>query len=318
MTTETQAKNTEDKVDFEIEGDDFEIEIQDDTPPEDRGKSRRTEEASDDSEDDLESYSESVKKRINKLRYEYHEERRNKEEALRIKEEAIRFAGKAHKEAENLRKQLTQGQTVVVDQAKARVETQLEQAKASFKQAYEAGDADAMLEAQTKLTQLSNELYRLSSYRPPQQPTQAQPQQGEQGRSQNFQPRSKTQPQKPPKIAMDWLERNPWFQKDMGMTGYAFGVHEELVKANVDPNTEEYYNRIDEAMRKRFPENFEGAETTRMQPRQTGSVVAPSSRSAPKNPRKIVLTTTQVALAKRLGLTPEQYAAQLMKEKTNG
>jgi hypothetical protein len=102
------------------------------------------------------------------------------------------------------------------------------------------------------------------------------------------------------------------------MTGYAFGVHERLVKSGVDPNSETYYSEIDNAIRSRFPEKFGGSDEVRTQTRQAGSVVAPTARSSSKNPRKIVLTTSQVSLAKRLGLTPQQYAAQLMKEKTNG
>jgi hypothetical protein len=302
-----------DEVDFEIEGEDFELEIQDDTPEEDRGKPRRPEGAEPDlpDDDELENYSEGVKKRISKLKYEFHEERRAKEEALRIREEAIRFAEQTRKDAEELRKRLSQGEGAMVSQAKARVESQLEQAKAAFKQAYEAGDADAMLNAQTKLTELNNEMYRISSYKPaPVQPSTPAP----------TTPPVTSSPQvpRPPQRALEWAQKNTWFQKDTEMTGYAFGVHERLVKSGVDPNSETYYTEIDNAIRSRFPEKFGGSDEARTQTRQAGSVVAPAARSSSKSPRKIVLTTSQVSLAKRLGLTPQQYAAQLMKEKTNG
>jgi hypothetical protein len=306
------AQSRKDGVEFEVE-DDFEVEIQDDTPAEDRGKPRRPEGAAPDlpDDDELENYSEGVKKRISKLKYEFHEERRAKEEALRIREEAIKFAETTRREAEALRKQLSEGQNVVVTHAKARVETQLEQAKVAFKQAYEAGDADAMLEAQSKLTNLNNELYRLSNYKPaPVQVSTPAPQPAP--------VTSSPQVPKPPQRALEWAQSNPWFQTDTEMTGYAFGVHERLVKSGVDPNSETYYSQIDAAIRSRFPEKFGEAEEVKTPPRQAGSVVAPAARATSKNPRKIVLTTTQVALAKRLGLTPQQYAAQLMKEKTNG
>ena len=301
-----------DDFEIEIEGENLEIEVQDDTPPEDRNKPRRPDNAEPDLPDDseLENYSEGVKKRISKLKYEFHEERRRKEEAERLREEAIRFAETKNREAEELRKRLTEGQGAVVTQAKARVETQLEAAKTKFKQAYEAGDADAMLDAQTKLTELQNEMFRLANYKPEpvQAPTPA-PQ---------VQPAPSRQVPTPPKRALEWAEKNPWFQKDEEMTGYAFGVHERLVKSGVDPNGETYYSEIDSAMRRRFPEKFgESEPEVKTQTRQAGSVVAPTSR-ATKTPRKIVLTSTQVALAKRLGVTPEQYAAQLMKEKSNG
>ncbi len=315
----TQAeKTTENKDDLEVEleGDDFEIEVEDDTPEEDRGRSRKAATAEPEpegaEEDDLENYSDSVKKRIKKLTYERHEERRRREEAERFRDEATRFAEKSYKENEDLRKRLTQGETVALTQAKSRVESELGQAKAAFKQAYEAGDSDAMLEAQSKLTELNNEMYRLSNWKPaPAQQSNPAPSQ------QAADPPSK-QPPAPPQKALDWAEKNPWFNTDSEMTGYAFGVHERLVKNGVDPNSETYYNEIDTAMKKRFPEKFEAAEEeVKTQPRQTSSVVAPAGRTS-KNPRKVVLTTTQVNLAKRLGLTPQQYAAQLMKDKTNG
>ena len=299
--------------DFEIENDDFEIEIQDDTPEQDRGKPRRPEGAAPavPEDDELEGYSDSVKKRISKLRYEFHEERRAKEEAERVREEAIRFAQSQKQAADEMRKRLTEGQGAVVTQAKARVETQLESAKVKFKQAYEAGDADAMLEAQTKLTELQNEMYRLSSYKPAAAPASSPA-------AQATPSASSPQVPKPPQRALDWAQKNPWFQTDTEMTGYAFGVHERLVKSGVDPNSETYYNEIDAAVRRTFPDKFDEPETEVKTPaRSTGSVVAPTARSS-KSPRKIVLTQSAVALAKRLGLTPEQYAAQLMKEKTNG
>jgi len=291
----------DDDFEVEIEDDQFELEIQDDTPPEDRGKPRRPEgvepELPDD--DELESYSDGVKKRISKLKYEFHEERRRKEEAERFREEAIRYANQTRKEADDLRKRISQGETVVVSQAKARVETQLEQAKSSFKAAYEAGDADAMLNAQTKLSELSNEMYRLTNYRPaPVQPSNPAPQSAPVS--------SSPQVPRPPQKALDWAEKNDWFQKDTEMTGYAFGVHERLVKSGVDPNSETYYSELDNAVRSRFPEKFgESDPQVKTQTRQAGSVVAPTARSS-KNPRKIVLTTTQVSLAKRLGLSPQQ------------
>ena len=301
--------------DFEVEIDDdkFEIEIEDDTPAEDRGKPRRAEGAEPDvpGDDELEGYSESVKKRISKLKYEFHEERRAKEEAERIREEAIRFAEAQKREVDGMRKRLSEGQGAVVTQAKARVETQLEAAKSKFKQAYEAGDADAMLEAQTSLNNLQNEMYRLANYRPAPEPESSPAPQAKA-------PASSPQVPKPPQRALDWAEQNPWFQTDTEMTGYAYGVHERLVKSGIDPNSETYYTQIDAAVKSRFADKFADADQeVKTQPRQAGSVVAPASRAS-TTPRKVVLTQSAVALAKRLGLTPQQYAAQLMKEKTNG
>jgi hypothetical protein len=115
-----------------------------------------------------------------------------------------------------------------------------------------------------------------------------------------------------------WAAQNEWFGNDSEMTGYAFGVHESLVKQGINPQSQadEYYNRIDDSMRQRFPDKFGGQQVEAAPVRQAGSVVAPAGRSA-KKPRRVQLTSTQVALAKRLGLSAEQYAAQLLKEASN-
>ena len=286
----------------------LEIEVVDDTPEEDRNRPRRAEDAKPDIPDDneVEKYSEGVQKRIKQLRYEYHEERRAKEEAARLREEALKYAEQVKSENERLRKSLEENEDVLLTQAKTRLDAQLDRAKAAYKAAYESGDPDALLEAQAQLTDLQNEKFRIQSYRP----QRRQPEQ------EFTPPPAEAQPQiaKPDAKALAWADDNEWFGKDKRMTGYAFGVHEELVTNGVAPNTEEYYNEIDAAMRRAFPDKFAVvAEEPAPQQRQAGNVVAPPSRTA-KTPRKVKLTPSAVALAKRLGLTPEQYAAQLMKD----
>ena len=197
---------------------------------------------------------------------------------------------------------------MLINQAKSRVEAQLAQANANYKVAYEAGDSDKLLEAQSELTRLQNEQYRISNYVPPKRnepepvPTEA--------------PKPEGQPEvaKPPQRALDWADKNTWFMQDKRMTGFAYGVHEELVAKGVEPNSEQYYSEIDAAMKEAFPTKFEvdAEESAPPQP-QAGNVVAPPSRTS-KKPRKVKLTPSAAALAKRLGLTAEQYAAQLMKE----
>jgi hypothetical protein len=117
--------------------------------------------------------------------------------------------------------------------------------------------------------------------------------------------------------ALEWQERNEWFGTDSEMTSFAYGVHDKIVSEGVDPDTDEYYELIDTRMRQVFPDQF-SSETTVVEdesPRtQASNVVAPAKRGAKGSPRKITLTATQLRLAKRLGLTPQQYAAQLLKE----
>ena len=285
----------------------FEIEVIDDTPEEDKGKPRRAEnvEPKLPEDDEVASYSEGVQKRIKQLKFEYHEERRAKEEAARLQEEALRYAQQIQQENERLRKTLEEGEGVLVNQAKGRVAAELDKAKAAYKAAYESGDPDALLDAQEKLTALQTEKMRYENYKPQPRQQQVQPQ---------YQQPTPQAP-KPDQRALDWAAKNTWFEKDPEMTGYAYGLHEKLVRSGIDPRTEEYYNQIDNAVRRVFPDKFDdGPVIEESAPqRQTGNVVAPAARSG-KKPRKVQLTSTQVSLAKRLGLSNEQYAAQLMKD----
>jgi NOL1/NOP2/fmu family ribosome biogenesis protein len=307
-----------------LNNDPVEIEVVDDTPAEDRNRPKRAEntEPNIPDDDEINSYKGDVQKRIKQLKYEYHEERRQKEEAKRLSDEAVSATQKLIEENKKLRKTIDDGEGVLVEQAKGRVAAQLDKAKQEYKEAYEAGDPDKLIEAQEKLTAIQNEKYRVDNYKPPVRAEEPD----------NIPPVSQAPAQ--PKVKeptgrdKEWLEANTdWFQKDghEDMTGYAMGIHQKLVKAGINPqlDTEEYYRRIDQAMEKAFPEHFnrnkQSVETEEVEaPQRTaGNVVAPVNRSA-KKPRKVQLTSTQIGLAKRLGLTPEQYAQQLLKESLNG
>ena len=295
------------QLDTGDDDDGFEIEVVDDTPEEDKGKPRRAEGADPKvpDDDEIQSYSEGVQKRIKQLKFEYHEERRAKEEAARLQEEALKYAQQVQQENQRLLKTLEDGEGVLVNQAKGRVAAELDKAKAAYKAAYETGDPDALIEAQEKLTMLQNEKIRYENYKP-------QPRQQQAPQPQYQQPTP--QPNRPSDRALQWAQRNDWFEKDSEMTGYAYGLHEKLVKSGVAPDTEEYYNQIDTHVRRVFPDRFDDVSFEETAPqRQAGNVVAPAARSG-KKPRKVQLTSTQVSLAKRLGLTNEQYAAQLMKD----
>lgn len=295
------------QLDTGDDDDGFEIEVVDDTPEEDKGKPRRAEGADPKvpDDDEIQSYSEGVQKRIKQLKFEYHEERRAKEEAARLQEEALKYAQQVQQENQRLLKTLEDGEGVLVNQAKGRVAAELDKAKAAYKAAYETGDPDALIEAQEKLTMLQNEKIRYENYKP-------QPRQQQAPQPQYQQPTP--QPNRPSDRALQWAQRNDWFEKDSEMTGYAYGLHEKLVKSGVAPDTEEYYNQIDNAVRRVFPDRFDDVSFEETAPqRQAGNVVAPAARSG-KKPRKVQLTSTQVSLAKRLGLSNEQYAAQLMKD----
>ena len=287
--------------------DSFEIEVVDDTPEEDQGKPRRAENAEPQipSDDEVEKYSEGVQKRIKQLKFEFHEERRAKEEAARLQEEALRYAETIKAENEKLRKNLDDGEQTLIGQAKGRIEAQLEKAKKEYKAAYESGDPDALLKAQEDLTTIQNEKYRVDNYQPRSRVAEKPPEPT---------PQPPAQPPQVDQKALEWGKKNEWFEKDPEMTGYAYGLHQKLVNQGIDPRTDQYYDEIDKAVRRVFPDKFDDGKIEEEAPqRQNGPVVAAPSKTT-KKPRTVRLTSTQAALAKRLGLTNQQYAAQLMKE----
>jgi len=318
MNTNT-AENLEDKVE-DVQEESTEIEIEIEEVSEEPKKEDKAEVKAEEPEPkpeaetpdaEIDKYSAGVQKRIDQLTKQYRDEERARQEAQGLQEEAVKYAEKVKEENEKLRKSLEDNESVLLDQAKSRVEAQLAQANASYKAAYEAGDPDKLLEAQAELTRLQNEQYRVTNYRAPKR---EEPVEVPKTAPQQEAPKAK----EPSQLGKDWLNKNTWFhgkeEGDLRMTGFAYGVHEELITKGVAPDTEEYYNGIDSAMKNAFPDKFGvvAEEPAEPQP-QAGNVVAPPSRTS-KKPRKVKLTPTAAALAKRLGLTPEQYAAQLMKE----
>ena len=226
---ETVAEALANSSNTEPDNDDgFEIEIIDDTPAKTEDESSKDENS--ESGDEVEKYSVGVQKRIDKLTKQYREEERARQEAGRLQEEALRFAQQVKTENDQLRKTLSEGEGVLVNQAKGRVTAELDKAKSAFKVAYEAGDPDALLDAQEKLNSLQGEKMRYDNYKP--QPQRAEP--APQAQYQAPAP----QPPRPDNRAMDWASKNEWFEKDPEMTGYAYGLHEKLVKSGIDPRTE--------------------------------------------------------------------------------
>jgi hypothetical protein len=309
----------DDKESVGNSGSDLDIEIVDDTPEQDKGRPRRPEGAAPEipGDDEIANYSEGVQKRIKKLKFEYHEERRAKEEASRQLDEATSLARRLMDDKRRMEEALRKGEEILVESAKSKVDVELDLARKKFKDAYEAGDADAIAASQERLASLSVQKASAESYRPVyNRGEQQQPQQQQQA----YEP--VVRPPTDPK-ALDWAKRNTWFGRDQMMTNYAKHIHDRIVVFDgVDPRTEEYWQTIDGEIRKRFPEMFDDSGDDSRQPQnnrqQASNVVAPASRSSAAKPRKQVkLTATEVSLAKRLGLTVEQYAAEKMRS-TNG
>jgi len=296
------------------------MEPEDDEP--DRKPKAKVEQDDDDPE--LEEYSERVQKRINRLTYEREEARRQQEAAKAMRDEAVRVAQHLNQQNQQLNQTITSGEGYLVKQIKDRAALALSAAQAKYRKAYEEGDTDAILAAQDEMLQAKFEANEAQRYeqdyqRRMQTPSQPIPQQY---------PQQYTQPQpysipvsqvaqhqvpKPTKKAQEWAEKNTWFSsgEHPDMTALAYGIHEDMIKnQGIKPDTEEYFAQLDERMRKHFPAFFKQSGGSAGRP---STVVAPSARNDGARPRRIHLDEHQVALAKKLGLTPEQYAAEYVK-----
>lgn len=303
---ETKAdKPAEDKIEFEVEGEGTpEIEVVDDTPEVDRGRTPMKEPPAEVTDDELAQYTDSVKKRIQHFSKGYHDERRAKEAALREREEALRIAQTLAEENKKLQGNIGKGQQALIEQAKQVVSAEVEQAKRKLKEAHEAGDTEAFIAAQEELTAAKIKAERINNFKPA-------PLQEEKPAVQSA-PQPPSAPAPDPK-ALAWQKANPWFGSNRRMTAVAMEIHNELVESGLDPASDTYYERINSEVRQMFPSAFPSEK-----PPAKSNVVAPATRSTA--PKKIVLTQTQVSLAKRLGLPLEVYARQVAEEmrKQNG
>ena len=336
-TTETTETSNEDRFfgvktkiasgvpDPDPSDSDIEIEVVDDRPEEDRRPAKSEASSSESDDDELSGYSEKVQKRINKLRYEQNEERRQKEAALKMQEEAVRVAQTLSNKNREYESIITRGEAALVQQIKGRAELALQQAKSTYKKAYEDGDTDNVVDSQEALYKAQAEMAEATKYErnlAAQQPARQQ---------QNYQPapqqqQQQQQPQQPPPVdpeAKDWADKNTWFMSpdNKRMTATAYGLHEEAIVDNaIKANTPEYFEFIDSGMREAYPKfGWQGTSDTngRNAPSTASNrstVVASSGRNNGAKPRKWKMSSTQIALAKRLGLTNEQYAKQQYKE----
>ena len=298
-----------DLVPQEIE--EIEVEVVDDRPAEDQ-KELRTQSEPFRLDDEIDDMDENVKKRTNRLKYEYHQQRREKEEAQRMRDEAIQFAQQQKQHNDHLQGLVGRSEQALLQSVQTRTEAELETAKRAYKQAHEEGDTDAMVAAQEQMAKIQADRTYIQNYQPQVNPEQSVPEQ------QIPQQQTATAPQQQPMDPnlVSWLQKNPWFGApgNEALTGFAYGLDEMLSNRGVARNSPEYFSAIDKTLRESFPRAFnveeEQSETTQ---RKTSAVVAPAGRAGKKS-RKVRLNETQVRLAKRLGITNEQYAAQLNKE----
>lgn len=306
-----------------------EIEVEDDTPVEDRDKTPMPKEIVDELEnDELEEYSDKVKQRLKQMKKVWHDERREKEAAKREHTEAIALTKRLLEENKSLKQKYQQGEKSYVETFKQAAEMEAENAKRRYKEAYDSGNTDDLLAAQEALNTANYKLNRVKDYTP----TLQNEDNGVQDSSETQKSSQITVPE-PDEKTKTWQKRNTWFGSDMEMTSLAMGYHQQLAQ-EFGPqylNTDEYWEKIDKRMRLRFPDYFDdgddkkedatestaggGGKPTKKADNTPVNNVAPASRSTA--PRKIRLNKTQLSLAKKLGITPEQYAmeqAKLQKE----
>ena len=316
--TEDQGKPVDTE---EIQGkpldDDIEVVIEDDTPVEDQGRKPADPEQVKKLEvevDDLDKYSKEAKDKLIKMKRVWNDERRRADAAQREQQAAIDAAQRLMDENRRIKEMLSKGEAEYKAAVTTTSEVQYEMAKRAYKEAYDAGDSEKLMEAQAALTKAQIQLESAKNFKlPPLQEDKFDVQ-----TSQQYQ----NAPQQDKKL-VDWQNRNTWFGQDEEMTAAALGLHEKLKRQGMQIGSDEYYATLDKTMRKRFPESFdedieppeveveEAAQKADTPKAKPATVVAPATRSTA--PKKIRLKQSQVAIAKKLGLTPEQYVRELMK-----
>jgi hypothetical protein len=279
-----------------------EIEVIDDTPEADRGRKPMTEPPKEFAEEELTKYDEGVQKRIKHFTKGYHEERRAKESALREREEALRFAESMAEENKRLKGSVNQNQSALLEQAKKVVNNEIEEAKRRYKEAYDSGDSDKLVDAQEALTTAKIRADKVNNFKPAPLQVDRTPVQV---------PRESQQPPQHDEKLTAWLDKNRWYGSNKRVTSFALGVHEELVDEGIRVGSDEYYRRIDDTLRETFPSVVGEPADAKPQRAKSNNVASATRRTAP---RKIVLSPSQISLAKRLGVPLELYAKKVAEE----
>jgi len=301
----------EDKVDVTIEGDEeITVDIVDDAPPEDRNVSPLPEAIKEDLEkaDESADYSKNVKQKFTQYKKAWHDERRAKEAALREQQEALAAAQRILDENNRLKNILHNGEKELISTYQTTAEMELDKAEKNYKEAYDSGDSDKLLDAQKEMVRAQLKLDKAKNFQPTVQPQQS-----------NVQYQQPAQPQLDPKVA-NWVSNNQWFvdPNKRAMRRFAEGIHEDLESrfGRGYIGTDEYYANIDREVKARFPEEFGSTSKNEASSRtKPSTVVAPVKRSTA--PKQVVLTRTAANIAKKLGITPQQYAKEFLKLEAN-
>ena len=285
---------------FELDvGDAQETEVELEQPEQEEQPEEQAAQQPAQEEQEIEQYSESVQKRINRLT-------KKMRDAEREREEALRYAQNVQSEAEQLRSRMQNLDTGYMSEYGTRLALQQQQAEANLKRAVELGDADATVAAQKELTNLT---IAADGYNRAQQQAQARQAATQEVQQQKVfsQPQAAPQPQRPDPKAEDWAGKNTWFGQDEAMTFAAFGIHKKLVEdEGFDPQSDDYYNELDSRIKREFPHKFGEEQSPSRKPAQNVAGVSRSTSSG--RSKRVKLSPTQVAIAKKLGVPLEEYA----------
>ena len=252
---------------------------------------------------EVEEYSEGVKKRIAKLT-------KKMREAERQREEAVAFAQRVKKERDQFEAKSTSLDKNYATEMEGRISSSLAAAQEKLKAARLNEDAKAEVEALTTISQLGYEQGKLAELKTQHQMEETAAK--EKPVQQEPKLREPTPPRDPKAEA--WAERNEWFGTDNAMTYTAFDLHRKLTEEEgMDPQSDEYYAEVDKRIRLEFPHKF-GNNTEKPTSKPTQNV-ASATRSSKTGPKRVRLTSSQVAIAKKLGVPLEEYAKQLMNTK---
>jgi len=289
--------------------------IEDDTPPEDRNVKPMPKEivekleTADESNEELDAKAQ--KERLLQYKKVWNDERRAKEAASREREEAIQLARRVLEENKKLKETLSTGEKSYIETVQSNADLGLAAAKQEYRAALEAGEADRIVEAQTALTEATYRVQQAKNYRP----TPLQENENEVQLQQVEQQTPKVDPK-----TQSWLDQNPWYGSKKAMSSYAVGVHEELVDEYGKDiiGTDQYFKRIDQTMRRKFPEYFDTLEGSPAEPEKEAqtatakakpsTVVAPATRST--SSKQVRLKQSQMSIIKKLGISPELYARE--------
>jgi hypothetical protein len=309
---EEKQQLSDDSSDTTVDEDAVEVEIVNDTPERDKGRKPLGREVEDPTEEEIESYTGNVQKRIKELTHARHDERRAKEALLREKQELERLAQHMVEENRKLKEYVNTGTEHYAVSIKQVADSEVDKARRALREANEAYDTDAIIAAQEALLEAKLKLKAAENFRP----TPLQVDEYQVQTNQNV-----SEPQQVDDKTLRWQAKNQWFGAPgyEEMTSFALGLHQKLVNSGVDPRSDEYFERINARMKSTFHDFFGDEDKPKSGDgsRKPSTVVAPATRST--GARKVQLTPTQVALAKKFGLTPQQYAVELAKmEKSNG